>query len=385
MTRELVISVGPGECLGVLFEDGEPVELAVERDDRPSQVGAVYLGRVQRIAPALGGAFVDIGTDRPAFLPKAKGLTDGARIVVQVVKDAFDDKGPEVRAAIELHGQHAAHAEGRPRRLDRIRGPLESLLTAYGAGAERVLIDDRATVAQARQIAEGRLAEYAAPDGEPVMRLEEAFSAALANIVALPGGGRLQIEPGTAFTSVDVDLGGLAAGRRPAADSIRQVNLAAAETLAKELRRRGIGGAVVVDFVSMTRRGDRRDVEAALAAGVAGDPAGVQLHGWTRLGHFELTRRRIRPSLADVMIEPAGDRLAKSALTIGLEVLRAFARHAFAPAGLAVSLNQLVSTALAGLLSRHVQAAEAQTSQRLMLLPDPARPLESFEIRAGSR
>ncbi|HLY56890.1 MAG TPA: ribonuclease E/G [Stellaceae bacterium] len=453
MTRELIISVGPGECRGGLFEDGEAVELAVERDDRPSQVGAIYMGRVQRVTPALAGAFVDIGTERPAFLAKGKGLAEGARIVVQVVKDAFDDKGPEVRAAIELQGRHAVwtphrpglavsrrlsparrarisevlapfvqenegvvirsesgdaaidslredivrlrgeygeieramRSDGRPRRLDRLRGPLEALLSVYGPAGGRLLIDDRAAVAQARQIADGWPAEYTSPDEEPIMRLEEAFSGALANTVALPGGARLRMEPGPAFTSIDVDLGGMAGGRQPAAEAIRRVNLAAAETLARELRRRGVGGAVVVDFVSMTRRGDRQDVETALATGVAADPAGVQLHGWTRLGHFELTRRRVRPSLADMLLEQAGDRRAKSALTIGLEVLRGFARHAYAPAGLAVSLHPSVAAALAGPLSHHVDAAESRTGQRLTLLPDAAHSLESFEIQARSR
>ena len=72
LARELLIAAGPGEWRAALLEDGVPVELYVERGDR-SEAGSIHLGRVRRLLPALGAALVDIGDDRPAFLPQCGG------------------------------------------------------------------------------------------------------------------------------------------------------------------------------------------------------------------------------------------------------------------------------------------------------------------------
>ena len=62
--------------------------------------------------------------------------------------------------------------------------------------------------------------------------------------------------------------------------------------IAQQLRLRNIAGAVVIDFVTMRSNYDRDKVQAALAEALADDPVPTQLYGFTRLGHFELTRAR---------------------------------------------------------------------------------------------
>ncbi len=72
MRRELLISAGPGEWRAAWLEDGLAAELYVERGDtRPA--GGIHLGRVVRRVAGLAAALVDIGDERPGFLPVRAG------------------------------------------------------------------------------------------------------------------------------------------------------------------------------------------------------------------------------------------------------------------------------------------------------------------------
>jgi ribonuclease G len=110
LDRELLISVGPGEWRAALLEAGVPVELYVERGDH-NEVGSLHLGRLARLLPALGAALVDIGRDRPAFLParevvpRGKQLHEGERIVVQIRREAQGGKAARVTMAATLRGR----------------------------------------------------------------------------------------------------------------------------------------------------------------------------------------------------------------------------------------------------------------------------------------
>jgi ribonuclease G len=104
LARELLISAGPGEWRAALLEKGVPVELHIERGDR-SEAGSIHLGRVRQLVPALGAALVDIGGDRPAFLPhgevlpRGKRLNEGERVVVQIRREAQAGKAARVAMA----------------------------------------------------------------------------------------------------------------------------------------------------------------------------------------------------------------------------------------------------------------------------------------------
>src|SRR5438552_1727139 len=76
---DLLIAAGLGEWRAALLADGIPVELFVERGDR-SETGSIHLGRVRRLLPALGAFLIDIGSNRPAFLPQSEVAPRGARL-----------------------------------------------------------------------------------------------------------------------------------------------------------------------------------------------------------------------------------------------------------------------------------------------------------------
>ena len=105
MRRELLISAGPGEWRAALVEDGAPVELRVERGDG-AEAGSIHLGRVVRLLPALGAALVEIGGERPAFLPQSeifprgRRLDEGERVVVQIRREAQGGKATQLTTAM---------------------------------------------------------------------------------------------------------------------------------------------------------------------------------------------------------------------------------------------------------------------------------------------
>lgn len=119
MRRELLISAGPGEWRAALLEDGAPVELRVERGDG-AEFGSIHLGRVRRLLPALGAALVDIGGERPAFLPQSetlprgRRLAEGERVLVQIRREAQGGKAARLTTAIALRGRHVELVAGRP-------------------------------------------------------------------------------------------------------------------------------------------------------------------------------------------------------------------------------------------------------------------------------
>lgn len=103
--------------------------------------------------------------------------------------------------------------------------------------------------------------------------------------------GSMIIEPTRTVTAVDVNTGG---DFSPAASL--KANLAAARDLPRQLRLRGLGGQVVVDFAPMPKK-DRRTVEEALKKAFRADPIETALVGWTSMGLYEIQRKRERRPL----------------------------------------------------------------------------------------
>ncbi len=141
----------------------------------------------------------------------------------------------------------------------------------------------------------GALCERAEADLFEAEGVWEAAAALSDRRVDLPGGGRMSVEPTAALVAVDVDAGGGFGG----GDAL-SANLAAARELPRQLRLRGLGGIVTVDFAPIPKR-ERKRVEQALEAAFRSDPVETSLAGWTTLGLFELQRKRERRPLAELL------------------------------------------------------------------------------------
>ncbi len=68
MSKELVISASSHERRVAILEEGQLVEIYIEREKEFALVGSIYKGKVTRVLPGMQSAFVDIGLDGDAFL-----------------------------------------------------------------------------------------------------------------------------------------------------------------------------------------------------------------------------------------------------------------------------------------------------------------------------
>jgi Ribonuclease G/E len=121
-----------------------------------------------------------------------------------------------------------------------------------------------------------------------------------------------------------------------------------------------------------------------LKAALAMDAEQPELLGWTRLGHFELIRRRREAPLAELLFEHGDDGAPrKTALTLALDALRAVARAAQTQPGarLALAVHPDVAAALddgTGLAAR--QWLEARLGRPLPVEADPQRARAAVDI-----
>ncbi|NIP77101.1 MAG: ribonuclease G [Xanthomonadales bacterium] len=113
--------------------------------------------------------------------------------------------------------------------------------------------------------------------------------------VDLPSAAWMAIEATRAMVTVDVNTGAEFSG-----GAALTANLEAAKELPRQLRLRGHGGQIIIDFAPLPKK-DRKRIEEALTAAFRRDPIDTTLAGWTPLGHFELLRKRERRPLSELL------------------------------------------------------------------------------------
>jgi ribonuclease G len=251
----------------------------------PDGVGDIYTGRVDAVMPGLAGCFVALGAETSGFLPDSAGskaLTIGSYASFRVTRAAQGDKGPRLALVAEAHGEQ-------PGLLRRGPGPLREL--AARLPGEEIAIDDYALMAELRPELEGRI-KYAAQAFDPV--LEDEVASLAEPIVALPHGGRLHISPTPAATLLDVDTAA-ASNMPPLA-----FNNAVIPEICRQILLRNLSGGILIDFAGL-KPAARAKLTGPLRTALTNDPLAPDFLGFSHLGLAELTRRRIRPPLHELL------------------------------------------------------------------------------------
>lgn len=138
---------------------------------------------------------------------------------------------------------------------------------------------------------------------EPIFErfdVEKELEKALQGQVWLKSGGYLVFDETEALTVIDVNTGRYT-GRRNLAETILKTNLEAAEEIARQIRLRDIGGIIIVDFIDMTIEDHRRKVLGKLNESIRQDRTKTYVLGLTSLGLVEMTRKKVRQDLAEVL------------------------------------------------------------------------------------
>ncbi|MDX5363683.1 MAG: ribonuclease G [Pseudazoarcus pumilus] len=203
----------------------------------------------------------------------------------------------------------------------------------------RILVDSRENyqrlLAFAREYSPKVLPLLAHYSGErPLFDLhnvEVEIEKALARRVDLKSGGYLIFDQTEAMTTIDVNTGGFV-GARNFDDTIFKTNLEAAQTIARQLRLRNLGGIIIIDFIDMENVEHRNQVLDELKKALVRDHTKMSVNGFTGLGLVEMTRKRTRESLTHLLCEPCptceGRGEVKTARTMCYEILRELLREA---------------------------------------------------------
>ena len=122
----------------------------------------------------------------------------------------------------------------------------------------------------------------------------------------LKSGGYLVINPTEALVAIDVNSG-RATKERTIEETALRTNLEAAEEIARQLRLRDLAGLIVIDFIDMDENRNQRAVERKLKEAMRIDRARIRMGRISPFGLMELSRQRLRPSLAEASMERCVD------------------------------------------------------------------------------
>jgi ribonuclease G len=337
-----------GRDAAALVVDGQIEDLAIDPPEDAILPGAIYRAVADRPMKGQGGIFVKLPEGGSGFLRQISGISPGQRLLVQVSGPTEPGKATPVTTRLLFKSRHAIVTPDAPGlnvsraiRDEEARAALTALAEAAMQGADPrlgLIIRSAALEADDEEVADDiaamrdmAIAVLADLDGGPELLLDgpgaqdtawrdwttpapdmvedrpggfevhgvlEQIDALLAPRVALQGGGHMMIEPTRALVAVDVNTG---PDTSPAA--ALKANIAAARDLPRQLRLRGLGGQVVVDFAPQPKK-DRAILDQVIRAAFKGDGPDVTLAGWTTLGLYEFTRRRDRLPLSDLLARP---------------------------------------------------------------------------------
>lgn len=424
MNSELIINVQQNEISIAITEDKQLVEFQREEQTASFSVGNIYLGRVKKIMPGLNACFVDVGSEKEAFLhyldlgsqfyslqkyirqatddrkkkfPMSKAsimpekgkegniseaLQTGQEILVQVTKEPINTKGPRLTGEISFAGRFLILIpfEDKVSVSSKIKSPeertrLKQLLQSIKPKNYGVIVR---TVAEGKRVAEldselrnlvecwenlvakvqkstkpptlvheetdrtlallrdlfnpsyenihvnnvevwKKIKNYVsqiAPECSDVVKLYKGelpifdhfaitkqIKSSFGRIVSFKGGAYLVIEHTEALHVVDVNSGNRARNNATnQEDNALEVNLAAADELARQLRLRDMGGIIVVDFIDMDKSENRQKLYERMTQNMENDRAKHNILPLSKFGLMQITRQRVRPAI-DMPVE----------------------------------------------------------------------------------
>lgn len=426
MTSEVIIDVQPKEVSIALLEDKRLVEFQQEAKAEQYSVGNIYLAKVRKLMPGLNACFVNVGHERDAFLhyldlglkyksfEKYLELLDGKKqvalgkcaaqpdlekegsiqnhlkqgqeVLVQIVKEPINTKGPRLTCEISFAGRYLVLvpfgdkvsvstkikssaertrlkqlilsikprnfgviirtvAEGR--RVAELDNELKTLLKRWDDMVAKIIRNRQAerpqlpllcfeetsrTVALLRDLFNPsyeniyvnnedvykEIQSYVAliaPERAQIVKLYKGnvpifdnfsvtkqIKTSFGRTVTYKHGAYMIIEHTEALHVVDVNSGNRSKSPEGQETNALDVNLGAADELARQLRLRDMGGIIVVDFIDMNLAENRQKLYERMVENMRKDRARHNILPLSKFGLMQITRQRVRPAM-DVMVE----------------------------------------------------------------------------------
>lgn len=273
---------------------------------------------------------------------------------------------------------------------------LRTVRDLFTADTQRLVVDDSRDYQRILEFLDtvmprlkSRVELYDEP--EPIgdrFGIDSQIAKALEQRVWLKSGGYIVIDHTEALTVIDVNTGRFV-GKKTQEETVLQTNLEAAKVIVEQLRLRNIGGLIVIDFIDMEDGGNQRQVFEALGDALKKDKARSKLLRISDLGLIEMTRKRTRESLTQILCAPCHDcggrGLVKSTETIAHEVLRRVQREAALNPGVVqimVQVNPTVAQFLDHEEDRSIRSLETLLGKKIVVKPLPEFEANRYEVIA---
>ena len=217
-------------------------------------------------------------------------------------------------------------------------------------------------------------------------QIESQIDSAFSREVRLPSGGALVIEPTEALITIDINSARATHGG-DIEETALLTNLEAAEEIATQLRLRDLGGLIVIDFIDMMAAKNQRAVENKIRDCVKMDRARVQIGRISRFGLLEMSRQRLRPSLAEFSHELCprcqGVGTIRSLRSTALTVLRVLEEEAMkdSTAKVVAEIPVDVATFLFNEKRRDISRIEERQEVEVILVPNQKLETPHFHVQ----
>ena len=216
-------------------------------------------------------------------------------------------------------------------------------------------------------------------------QVEAQLDGMLQPIVQLRSGGYLVIDQTEALVAIDVNSGRSTRERNIEETALR-TNLEAADEAARQLRLRDLAGLIVIDFIDMESKRHNAMVERRIKEALKNDRARIQVGHISHFGLLEMSRQRLRPSLAEASFiacpHCGGTGHVRSTENAAIHVLRGIEEEGGKRR--AAEVVVYVATAIALYLLNHkrerLQEIEARYGMRVMVAADDTQTGSAFRI-----
>lgn len=221
--------------------------------------------------------------------------------------------------------------------------------------------------------------------------VNEELEKALKKKVWLKSGGYIVIDQTEALTAIDVNTGKYV-GRDELESTVFKTNMEAAVEIARQVRLRDIGGIIIIDFIDMQSGGHRQQVVRTLDRALEKDRTKATVLGLTQLGLVEMTRKKGRKNLEDMLMKPCpycegrGKVVTEESMArrVRREIKRVL-RHSTSEAIL-LEIHPSVAALMIGSGGANLKELERETGKSIYIKGSEDCHLEEINIRAlGTR
>jgi ribonuclease G len=203
----------------------------------------------------------------------------------------------------------------------------------------------------------------------------------------LKSGGYIVINQTEALVSIDINTGKFVGRGNSLEETITRTNVEAVVEIVKQVRLRDLGGIIVIDFIDMDERKNRKRVMEALSQEISKDKAPSKILEFNEFGLVAITRKRVKQSLERTLCQSCpychGSGMVKSIATTCHNIFNEIERMSgdFDEEGeLMIRVHPEVARALRETESAVVDEIRSMLDREVLVKSDPAVHIEDFNI-----